>query len=253
MSSCQPLARTSAHFPPCFFSTTYTTHLCFEPHRALLYYFRFRGPQIPSMSNSTPTSSPPNTSYNPPSPFEAAEIPTPDTSPDTHGSARSTPLSRESSSDSVPKSQTWGAPPSAAHCLSTAPIELQHMEDERKGKDVSRTTSPSASSQGDMADNEMEAGSSTQPAEQTAPAPPPKKKRTRTLTTPHQAAVLHALLAQVRVNHLLIAATLIGRPRLTLQSRFPTTAMREEVGRSIGLSARKVQVSTVVSGIVYAH
>ncbi|KAF8579149.1 hypothetical protein K439DRAFT_416366 [Ramaria rubella] len=48
-----------------------------------------------------------------------------------------------------------------------------------------------------------------------------KKKRTRTLTTPHQSAVLHALLAQ---------------------SRFPTTAMREEVGRSIGLSARKVQV-----------
>ncbi|GJJ14420.1 hypothetical protein Clacol_008684 [Clathrus columnatus] len=47
-----------------------------------------------------------------------------------------------------------------------------------------------------------------------------KKKRTRTLTTPYQSAVLHALLAQ---------------------SRFPTTAMREEVGRSIGLSARKVQ------------
>ncbi|KAI0298219.1 hypothetical protein BC826DRAFT_1103154 [Russula brevipes] len=53
------------------------------------------------------------------------------------------------------------------------------------------------------------------------PPPPAKKKRTRTLTTPHQSAVLHALLAQ---------------------SRFPTTAMREEVGRSIGLSARKVQV-----------
>ncbi|KAI6131115.1 hypothetical protein EDD16DRAFT_1792959 [Pisolithus croceorrhizus] len=49
---------------------------------------------------------------------------------------------------------------------------------------------------------------------------PPKKKRTRTLTTPHQSAVLHALLAK---------------------SRFPTTAMREEVGRQIGLSARKVQ------------
>lgn len=48
-----------------------------------------------------------------------------------------------------------------------------------------------------------------------------KKKRTRTLTTPQQSAVLHALLAQ---------------------SRFPTTAMREEVGRAIGLSARKVQV-----------
>ncbi|KAF8622037.1 hypothetical protein AX15_007322 [Amanita polypyramis BW_CC] len=54
----------------------------------------------------------------------------------------------------------------------------------------------------------------------TVPNPLPKKKRTRTLTTPHQAAVLHELLAR---------------------SRFPTTAMREEVGRSIGLSARKVQ------------
>ncbi|KAL5521900.1 hypothetical protein ACEPAF_1754 [Sanghuangporus sanghuang] len=49
----------------------------------------------------------------------------------------------------------------------------------------------------------------------------PKPKRTRQLTTPHQSAVLHALLAQ---------------------SRFPTTQMREEVGRQIGLSARKVQV-----------
>ncbi|KAF7329359.1 Homeobox-domain-containing protein [Mycena kentingensis (nom. inval.)] len=53
------------------------------------------------------------------------------------------------------------------------------------------------------------------------PPLPLKKKRTRTLTTPHQSAVLHNLLAQ---------------------SRFPTTAMREEVGRAIGLSARKVQI-----------
>ncbi|KAH9847757.1 hypothetical protein C2E23DRAFT_871620 [Lenzites betulinus] len=73
-----------------------------------------------------------------------------------------------------------------------------------------------------MADTEMEAGPSKTTASESAPeGPPPKKKRTRTLTTPHQAAVLHALLAQ---------------------SRFPTTQMREEVGRSIGLSARKVQV-----------
>ncbi|KAF7794147.1 hypothetical protein EIP86_005278 [Pleurotus ostreatoroseus] len=97
------------------------------------------------------------------------------------------------------------------------------MAEEHKGKDVSRNTSPSTSSQGegDMADNEAEAGPSTQPAEESTAPPPPKKKRTRTLTTPHQAAVLHALLAQ---------------------SRFPTTAMREEVGRAIGLSARKVQI-----------
>ncbi|KAG1719559.1 uncharacterized protein EDB91DRAFT_1257567 [Suillus paluster] len=75
------------------------------------------------------------------------------------------------------------------------------------------------SSQSGMADNETEAERSHQSAPTAGPAP--KKKRTRTLTTPHQSAVLHALLAQ---------------------SRFPTTAMREEVGRQIGLSARKVQI-----------
>lgn len=76
------------------------------------------------------------------------------------------------------------------------------MAEEHKGKDVSRNTSPSTSSQGegDMADNEAEAGPSTQPAEESTAPPPPKKKRTRTLTTPHQAAVLHALLAQVRIH-----------------------------------------------------
>ncbi|KAJ7111876.1 kinase-like domain-containing protein [Mycena epipterygia] len=50
---------------------------------------------------------------------------------------------------------------------------------------------------------------------------PLKKMRTDTLITPVQSAVLHALLAQ---------------------SRFPTIAMREEVGRSIGMSARRVQI-----------
>ncbi|KIK04508.1 hypothetical protein K443DRAFT_130851 [Laccaria amethystina LaAM-08-1] len=81
-------------------------------------------------------------------------------------------------------------------------------------------SSPSSDSQDGMADNEMDfkRGERTEPLPPSAS--PPKKKRTRTLTTPHQSAVLHALLAQ---------------------SRFPTTAMREEVGRSIGLSARKVQ------------
>ncbi|KAG1824865.1 uncharacterized protein BJ212DRAFT_1476153 [Suillus subaureus] len=76
-----------------------------------------------------------------------------------------------------------------------------------------------SSSQSGMADNETEAEQQSEISALTAPAP--KKKRTRTLTTPHQSAVLHALLSQ---------------------SRFPTTAMREEVGRQIGLSARKVQI-----------
>ena len=63
-----------------------------------------------------------------------------------------------------------------------------------------RMHSPSSSSQGDAADTEMESGpSSGQPAGHHQPQDPPqKKKRTRTLTTPHQSAVLHALLAQVR-------------------------------------------------------
>ncbi|KAF8129895.1 hypothetical protein EV363DRAFT_1168165 [Boletus edulis] len=82
--------------------------------------------------------------------------------------------------------------------------------------------SSDSSSQSGMADNETEADPS-QLSEHSAlrTSAPPKKKRTRTLTTPHQSAVLHALLAK---------------------SRFPTTAMREEVGRQIGLSARKVQI-----------
>ncbi|KAJ7187167.1 hypothetical protein C8R46DRAFT_1274368 [Mycena filopes] len=81
--------------------------------------------------------------------------------------------------------------------------------------------SQSSDSQSGMADNEEAEGMS--PYSETSPplVAPLKKKRTRTLTTPHQSAVLHALLAQ---------------------SRFPTTAVREEVGRSIGLSARKVQI-----------
>jgi len=62
-----------------------------------------------------------------------------------------------------------------------------------------RMLSPSSSSQGDAADTEMESGpsSSQHPGQHQSQGPPPKKKRTRTLTTPHQSAVLHALLAQV--------------------------------------------------------
>jgi hypothetical protein len=57
-------------------------------------------------------------------------------------------------------------------------------------------SSPSSDDEG-MADTE-----DTSQSQQSHPqAPPAKKKRTRTLTTPHQAAVLHALLAQVRLHH----------------------------------------------------
>ncbi|KAI0354520.1 homeobox-domain-containing protein [Trametes cingulata] len=104
----------------------------------------------------------------------------------------------------------------------TAPTSDLESEGQQSGRRPERSSPSASSSQGDMADTEMEAGPSKPTASESAPeGPPPKKKRTRTLTTPHQAAVLHALLAQ---------------------SRFPTTQMREEVGRSIGLSARKVQI-----------
>lgn len=61
------------------------------------------------------------------------------------------------------------------------------------------SSSSDSSSQSGMADNETEAERS-QHSERSAPqvTAPPKKKRTRTLTTPHQSAVLHALLAKVR-------------------------------------------------------
>ena len=60
-----------------------------------------------------------------------------------------------------------------------------------------RMRSPSGSSQGDAADTEMDSDpASGQLAGRHQPLP--KKERTRTLVTPHQAAVLHALLAQVR-------------------------------------------------------
>ncbi|OCH85870.1 hypothetical protein OBBRIDRAFT_838613 [Obba rivulosa] len=98
-------------------------------------------------------------------------------------------------------------------------LQTMDTEQERESREAMRSSPSTSSSQGDMADTEMDAGPS-QLSEPPAPVAPPKKKRTRTLTTPHQSAVLHALLAQ---------------------SRFPTTAMREEVGRAIGLSARKVQ------------
>ncbi|KAI0700228.1 hypothetical protein C8T65DRAFT_709704 [Cerioporus squamosus] len=101
----------------------------------------------------------------------------------------------------------------------TAPASDPESSSRRRKRE--RSSPSGSSSQGDMADTEMEGGASKPSPSESAPeGPPAKKKRTRTLTTPHQAAVLHALLAQ---------------------SRFPTTQMREEVGRSIGLSARKVQ------------
>lgn len=117
----------------------------------------------------------------------------------------------------------------------------RHDSEDRTEGSVDRST-PSASSQSGIEDQETEADQSQR--SEASPAPTtfafavPKKKRTRTLTTPHQAAVLHALLAQACQS-----IVFLNCGSQFFQSRFPTTAMREEVGKQIGLSARKVQVS----------
>ncbi len=79
----------------------------------------------------------------------------------------------------------------------SAPVSDPETSSRRRKHE--RSSPSGSSSQGDMADTEMEGGTSKPSPSESAPdGPPPKKKRTRTLTTPHQAAVLHALLAQVR-------------------------------------------------------
>jgi hypothetical protein len=70
--------------------------------------------------------------------------------------------------------------------------------------EASTRSSPSV---GGTLDHESSEGHGTR-WEVTTTAAPPKKKRTRTLTTPAQAAELHALLAQVR-HSVIIQSSLI--------------------------------------------
>lgn len=104
-----------------------------------------------------------------------------------------------------------------SHSSAMGKVAPRSASPERGDTHSSSSDSPSAMADTETGDSKDPAGEPSSPAK----PEPVKKKRTRTLTTPHQSAVLHALLAQ---------------------SRFPTTAQREEVGRTIGLSARKVQI-----------
>ncbi|KAJ3540429.1 hypothetical protein NMY22_g4295 [Coprinellus aureogranulatus] len=162
------------------------------------------GPSRPHDPATTPHLNPPPAATQPfPVPPPAPRGPTPSSSSPRRGTIRKAETDLEEESPMAKRMRR----------ASLEPPSEGHHEESR--------SSPSSDSQSGMADTEVEqrreAGQGTSSS---APAPQ-KKKRTRTLTTPHQAAVLHALLAQ---------------------SRFPTTAMREEVGRAIGLSARKVQI-----------
>ncbi|KAH7886555.1 hypothetical protein F5I97DRAFT_1868093 [Phlebopus sp. FC_14] len=133
-------------------------------------------------------------------------------SPDPTLDPTSTPITPQGSSHQSRPEQDVSTRP---------PIKRQRRNQQTNMTTERASPTSDSSSQSGMADNETEAERNPQSEVSTPAAAPPKKKRTRTLTTPHQSAVLHALLAK---------------------SRFPTTAMREEVGRQIGLSARKVQI-----------
>lgn len=76
--------------------------------------------------------------------------------------------------------------------------KMRRPDSEERGERYTGRSSPSNSSQSDRGDHESD-GEHNKPSASptTYEFAEPKKKRTRTLTTPHQAAVLHALLAQV--------------------------------------------------------
>jgi hypothetical protein len=74
---------------------------------------------------------------------------------------------------------------------------IRRMSPEFQSRADSHSSPSSEDSQDDMADNEMDVAKLNRPEPLPTTSAPPKKKRTRTLTTPHQSAVLHALLAQV--------------------------------------------------------
>ena len=104
----------------------------------------------------------------------------------------------------------------------------------------------------------------------------PRPRRTRTLMTQQQLAILHALLAKVSISiqfgmpysfspscerkflrekirfplFLIIQSEFVMKWILFgLQTRFPTTAQREEAARQTGLTPRKVQVRRTFRGV----
>ena len=165
----------------------------------------------PLMSPTSPT----RDSHSPPAPISpntSSSLPytsRPERTPDSRGTSSVDPSSATTSlpfpaSPSPPSSASQpiqqlaeGGTPHAPSSPSVSASPQRRPSDPNQDR---RMHSPSSSSQGDAADTEMESGpTSGQFAGQHQPQdPPPKKKRTRTLTTPHQSAVLHALLAQVR-------------------------------------------------------
>ena len=155
-------------------------------------------------SQSPPVPIPPNTSSSLPYSSRPERTPNSRGSSSVDPSSATTSIPPSSSSPFLASSTLYSAQQQAEAGISHAPSSPSiSASPQRRQSDTNRDRrmlSPSSSSQGDAADTEMENGPSSgqHPGQNLPQDPPPKKKRTRTLTTPHQSAVLHALLAQVR-------------------------------------------------------
>ncbi|EUC60753.1 homeobox domain protein [Rhizoctonia solani AG-3 Rhs1AP] len=96
----------------------------------------------------------------------------------------------------------------------------ESMRASEHGRGLKRARSEDVEDEEEERQGSVSGSEDSEHAEQ--PIMPAPKKRTRTLMTPDQLTALHRLLSQ---------------------TRFPTTEQREQCGREIGLSARRVQVS----------
>lgn len=103
----------------------------------------------------------------------------------------------------------------SSSCVPSPSTLASSFEPESSHVTTDSHQSSTSGSQGDMADSEMDGGLHRPPTSDSALEVPPPKKRTRTLTTPHQTAVLRAYFVKVRrSSHILtdIPHPLVGSP-----------------------------------------
>ena len=154
-------------------------------------------------SHSPPLPIPPNTSSSIPYSLRPERTPnsrgTPSVDPSSATTTGPQPTSPPPPSSTILQYQQQQAGAGTLHAPPSPSASASHKRRPSETSQDRRMHSPSSSSQGDAGDTEMESGpsSSQLPGQHQPQDPPQKKKRTRTLTTPHQSAVLHALLAQV--------------------------------------------------------
>lgn len=155
-----------------------STHRCMPKSRSATPTPNIYATNLPSSSGLTPSRTPTN-EPTAPTPGESSQP-----SPPQFTHVHSFVSSQTSPDDPLDRRPSPDSPPMAKRMRRQSP------------EDTSR--SQSSDSRSGMADTEPEGMSPYSETSSPPPVAPLKKKRTRTLTTPHQSAVLHALLAQVR-------------------------------------------------------